>query len=166
MKMKKDKSWGARWGEIIANRGCHPVPNEFLNHYREIGISSGEALFIIHLTQYKQTSDNPYPSFYTIAKKMGKSRSVIQGYARSLENKGFIKRIPQKGWTNQVDISLLIKRVETLCGNLNKVIVEKPTTHYAEFITKKEMIKKENISIRFQRNFESSEDILKRKFGN
>lgn len=118
MKYEKtyEKSIRARWGEQLATskRGYTTVPNVLLDTYNALGITEGEFVFLMEIIYYKWTVNKPYPSFKTIANKMGRARNTVQSYARSLEEKGLIKRCFRKGLPNKIDVAPLVKALELL----------------------------------------------------
>lgn len=131
MKMKKKTQektkFSEKWSPHLEKYGFTPISNIFLRFYPYLNLTTQEALFIIHCFRYKWTANHPYPSFNTIAEEMGKSRNAVQGYARSLERKGIIKRITQIGRQNKIDFSDLIEMLERLAPyqNSNKGDIKK-----------------------------------------
>lgn len=107
----KEMSFRARWSEALAKEGVTAIANFFLDNYAGIGLSVVEAMFIIHLFEYKWTVDQPYPSLKTIASKMGKSEDTVRRLARGLEEKELIKRNYRTGQTNTYNLNPLIKRL-------------------------------------------------------
>ena len=107
--MKKERSFRARWSEELSIHGHTQVSNVFLRNYSRLGISSVEALCVIHVFEFKWTVDCPFPSFNTIADRMGKSRNSVQAYIRSLEKRGFIKRVYVEGKSSRINLSPLIE---------------------------------------------------------
>lgn len=162
-----EKSFRARWGESLTKQGFTQVSNAFLVHYSELGITTEEALFIIHVLRYKWTVEYPFPSFETIATQMGKSRGTVQGYARSLEEKGFLKRKFRKNQSSKIDFSKLIEMLtNSACQNLNKIPIEKSTTPYLNVDTKEDPVRiriKEENNARIYRGMDSVGNILKER---
>jgi hypothetical protein len=113
----KEKSFRARWGEVLTKKGMAPIANVFLDHYVKLGINAMEAMFLVHLMQYKWTVEAPYPSLKTIAKKMGKSEDTVRRIARSLEKREIIKRNYRIGQTNTYNLNNLIKKLEDFLMN-------------------------------------------------
>lgn len=140
--MNYEKSFRARWSEILVKKGMTPISTFFLKMYPKMGITSGEAMFIIHCFSYKWTVASPYPSFFTLANEMGVSRGTVQGYARSLEDKGFIKRVSRKGNSNEIDLTQLIKVLEHLIPypKLDKESIKICINVYLKIDNKKEAI--------------------------
>ena len=86
----------ARWShEEIFARGYLTVPSIFLRVYARLKpkpLTTGEALFILHLMDFKWGAASPFPGYKTLAKRMGISDKMARRYARSLEEKGFLVR--------------------------------------------------------------------------
>ena len=82
-----------RFGDDLLEAGFTAVPNLFLNNYRDLGISDGAALWIVHLLKFRWTEDNPYPRRSSIP--MNANKDTQKRYARQLRNLGllFTKRI-------------------------------------------------------------------------
>ncbi len=70
-----------------------------------------EALFVIHLMWYKWDDAPPYPSLNTLARRIGITSIYARKLARSLEEKGFLKRLPRVGSTNAYDLTQLFKKL-------------------------------------------------------
>lgn len=101
-----------RWSPKIAEAGFSAVPTSFLRHYAELGISSTEAMLLIHIMARKWDARLPFPSVKKLASEMGLSVSQVRSRLSTLEKKGFLKRVFRKGRSNQYDPSALIKRLE------------------------------------------------------
>jgi DNA-binding transcriptional MocR family regulator len=140
--MNKEKSFRARWGEVLAKNGITAISTLFLRIYPRMDITTVEAMFIVHCFSYKWTVDSPYPSFFTVANEMGVGRGTVQRYARSLEEKGFIKRVYRKGNSSEIDVTPLIKILEHLipCSKLDKESVEICKEAYLKTNNKKEAL--------------------------
>ena len=106
------RNLATRWTPALAATGFTPVVDGFLNHYGEIGITSGQAMFLIHLMSYKWTDGMPYPSFTTIAEKMGVSDTSVRAYARKLEQCGLLRRVERPGRTTTFDLTPLFQKLE------------------------------------------------------
>ncbi len=104
----------ARWTPHLASGGWTPVVDYFLDHYRELGITNLEAMFVVHLIRFKWTSQMPFPGFKRIAKKMGISATATRGHAKRLEKKGLLKRVGRVGSTNRFDLTGLFQGLERL----------------------------------------------------
>ena len=69
-------------------------------------------MLIIHLMRHKWDSKMPFPGSKLLAKRMGISATAVRGHARSLERKGYLKRIKRTGTTNKFDLSPLFRALE------------------------------------------------------
>lgn len=135
---REETNFSAKWSSRLEKYGFTPISNAFLEFYPLLNLTTQEVLFVVHCFKYKWTANYPYPSFNTIAKEMKKSRNTIQNYARSLERKGYIKRIAQTGQTNKIDFSDLIEILERLAPyqNSDKGAIQKIIKLYLNIDTK------------------------------
>src|SRR6267154_1665070 len=90
------RSASARWGdkpELFAT-GFIVVPHSFLHRYAALKppLTPGEALFVLHLMSFKWDRDLPYPSYKTLAQRMGITDKMARRYAQSLDKKGYLRR--------------------------------------------------------------------------
>ena len=113
---KLSTEWGIarRWTKELVKDGFTPVVDIFLDHYSELGVTTTEAMFIIHLMKYKWNERHPYPSFGVIAAKMGISDTAVRNHARSLEKKGILYRHQRLGETNEFDLTPLFFKLEQI----------------------------------------------------
>lgn len=98
-------------------RGHVAVVRSFLRHYSSLKpfpLTSGEALFVIHIMDFKWGKAAPWPSYKTLAALMGVSEKMVRRHAQSLEVKGYLKRhICKSKWkTNLFDLTPLFAAVE------------------------------------------------------
>lgn len=104
-----------RWGgdRRILAEGFVAVPTVFLTGFDDIkpyGLTIAEALFVLELMVFKWDAKNPYPSYSTLAKRMGVSTVYARRLARSLETKGYLRRTMRKGETNQFNLQPLFEK--------------------------------------------------------
>ena len=108
---KAERSFTKRWKhEALFVKGFVAVPSVFLRYYSKLtpfSLTAGEAMFVLHLMEYKWDSKAPYPSYTTIAKKMGVSAKMVRRHAQSLETKKYLKRVARIGQTNEFDLTPL-----------------------------------------------------------
>jgi hypothetical protein len=100
----------ARWQHHeILDKGFVPVPIRFLETYSKLrpAITSGEALFIVHLMTFKWGDEAPFPGYSTIAQRMGVTDKAARRHALSLEKKKYLKRRFRIGTTNEFDLTPL-----------------------------------------------------------
>jgi DNA-binding MarR family transcriptional regulator len=103
-----------RWTAVLVQDGWTAVSNYFLKNYSRLGISSLEAMFIIHLLHFKWNEHMPYPTFKTLSERMGLSDAATRTHARNLERKKYLMRIRKLGDPNTFDLSLLFEALEQL----------------------------------------------------
>ncbi|MDT7807990.1 MAG: hypothetical protein QOJ70_1803 [Acidobacteriota bacterium] len=114
------RSFTKRWKhhELFA-KGFVAVPTLFLHHYAHLkphALTPGQALFVLHLMEFKWDADAPFPGYTTIAERMGISDKMARRHAQSLEAKQYLRREIRKGQTNRFDLTplfdALLKAVE------------------------------------------------------
>jgi hypothetical protein len=111
--IKKNRKIDQRWTKLLAARFT-PVSDVFLENYSKLkpAIKPVEAMFIIHLLSFKWDRNDPFPSFGKVAGYMGISAAAVRAYARSLENKGYLKRRAVLGRTSRFDLKPLFAALE------------------------------------------------------
>jgi hypothetical protein len=103
------------WTPLLAQTGYVPVVRAFLDNYsslRPYPLTSGEALFVIHLMKYKWGEAAPFPAYKTIAILMGISPKMARRHAQSLQQKGYLIREVRKGRPNLFDLRPLFTQLE------------------------------------------------------
>ena len=102
-----------RWTPKLAKKWT-PVSYAFLEHYSQLtpSITSGEAMFIVHVIAHKWKKAAPYPSFKTIGNRMGVTHTQARNYARSLETKKYLRRKMRVGKTNRFYFEGLYEALE------------------------------------------------------
>ncbi len=129
------RSAAARWGdkpELFA-AGFIAVPHAFLHRYASLNppLTQGEALFVLHLMSFKWDRELPYPSYKTIAQRMGITDKMARRYAQSLDKKGYLRRQYQPHGMNRFDLSGLF---EALSRNTYR-----PLPNYAAALNSEEI---------------------------
>lgn len=106
----------SRWTPTLAKLGWTPISVYFLDNYHRLSppIRYVEAMLIIHLMRHKWDSNAPYPSFKTLAKRMGVSPEAARSYARCLQRNGYLVREGQIGETNRFHLNRLFTALESL----------------------------------------------------
>ena len=92
-----------------------PVVNYFLEHYHELepyDLTHNEAMFVIHLMQYKWDNKPPRPAYKTLAKLMGVSEKTVRRYAQSLEQKKYLRRKIRTAQPNEFYLDPLFRALE------------------------------------------------------
>ena len=104
-------TFAKRWKyEELFQKGYVAVPALFLHYYAQLKpfpLTSGEALFVLHLMTFKWDTEEPFPGYKTLAKRMGVSDKMARRHAQSLEIKGYLKRRLRVGQTNRFDLNPL-----------------------------------------------------------
>jgi DNA-binding MarR family transcriptional regulator len=111
------RSFTARWKhERLFDRGFVVLPTHFLESYSLLNppITSGEALLVIHLMNFKWTDKAPFPGYSRLAKRMGVTDKAVRRHAASLEAKKYLQRIQRIGSTNQFDLTPLFDALLTI----------------------------------------------------
>jgi hypothetical protein len=111
-----------RWTPALAEGGWVPVSNFFLDHYRELPIplSTHEVVMVLHILRHKWTEKVPWPSAKRLAKRMGISSTAARTHIRTLEKKGYLRKLPRAGWSNGLDLTPLFEALEAL-----KVVIDR-----------------------------------------
>jgi len=107
-----------RWTPMLVEQGWTPVSDFFLKNYHRLSppITNSEAMLIIHLMLHKWDAEAPYPSFRTLAERMGMTVTAARGHARHLDSKGYMHRQKQVGKTNRFFLEPLFEALERLCA--------------------------------------------------
>jgi hypothetical protein len=104
-----NRSLIARWNhEGLFDKGFVATPVRFLEfyaHLRPHPLSAGEALFVLELMSFKWSEAAPFPSYKRIAARMNISDKMCRRYAKSLETKGYLRRLLRMNNTNTFDLS-------------------------------------------------------------
>ena len=112
---KKQRTYADRWQHPeLLEGGYVVIPSSFLHHYSRLkphGLTHGEALLVIHLMAFKWTADAPFPSYATLARRMGVTAKMAQRYAKQLEQKGCLRRLIRTGNTNLFDLTPLFNKL-------------------------------------------------------
>ena len=100
-----------RWKHAdLFKKGYIPLPVLFLHHYADLKpfpLTSGEALFVLHLMEFKWGEENPFPGYKTLATRMGISPKMARRHAQSLEQKHYLNREIRIAQTNRFDLAPL-----------------------------------------------------------
>ena len=124
-KATSERTFTQRWGgkPDLFEKGYLPVPTHFLELYDSLNITGGEAIFLLHLMDHKWDKKHPFPSYKTLAKRLGCSDKMARNHAASLETKKLLKRLPRVGRPNRFDLSPLF---EALQAAVEKKAQQKP----------------------------------------
>lgn len=105
-------SFETRWSPVLKKDGHVQVSAYFLDHYHHLqpyGLTHGEAMFVVHLMQFKWGSQAPFPSYGTLAEKMGVTVKTARRLAASLQQKQYLWREFRTGSTNRFHLDKLIE---------------------------------------------------------
>ena len=113
--LKTPRTYVDRWKHPeLLQSGHLVVPSDFLRHYSRLkpnGLTHGEALFVIHLMEFKWDQAAPFPSYGTLARRMGVTTKMARRYAQALEQKGCLHRVTRTGNTNLFDLTPLFDKL-------------------------------------------------------
>jgi len=121
---EKQRSFVARWKhqELFA-KGFVPVPIYFLEHYAQLKpfcLTPGEAMFVLHLMQFKWDEAAPFPGYKRIAAQMGISHKMARTHAKSLETKGLLIREMRVSQTNRFNLTPLFDALQKMVSVTQK----------------------------------------------
>ena len=106
------RSFARRWAPELEADGHTQISIYFLENYHRLKpypLTHSEAMFVIHLMQYKWDERSPYPGYKTIAQRMGVATKSARRYAQSLQQKKCLHREVRIGQTNLFDLAPLMK---------------------------------------------------------
>lgn len=114
------RSVNNRWTPALCSGGWTPVSDFFLENYHALPrpIKTAEAMLVIHIVRHKWTQEKPFPSLKRLAKRMGISATAVRNHLRSLDKKGYVKRVPRSGFSNAFDLEPLFRALEELKNSL------------------------------------------------
>ena len=102
------------WSPILARTRHVAIVRGFLHEYSTLNppLTSGEALFVIHLMDFKWGEEAPWPSYRKLAKRMGVSDKMVRRHAQSLATKGYLMREVRRAQTNRFHLNGLFRALE------------------------------------------------------
>ena len=113
--LKASRTYAARWKHPeLLQAGYLVVPSDFLRYYSQLkpdSLTHGEVLLVLHLMDFKWDQAAPFPSYATLARRMGVTTKMARRYARTLEQKGFLRRMRRGGYTNLFDLTPLFDKL-------------------------------------------------------
>lgn len=103
--MKKEKfildnqtTMASKWGEQVTYAGWTNVPNTLLKNAYRLNLDPTETLTLIYLMRFWwRSSDMPYPSISKTSIEMGVTRKTMTKKFASLQAKGMIELVKDKG---------------------------------------------------------------------
>jgi hypothetical protein len=102
--------WGGQESLFTRPEGWVGVPDAFLRLYAKLkpyALTVGEAMFVLELMAYKWSENAPFPSYKSLAARMGVTDKMVRRYAANLEGKGYLVRQARIGSTNTFNLDLL-----------------------------------------------------------
>ncbi len=108
-----------RYGASLLGGGYTALPTYAYVYYARLGVTEAELVFIGQLCTYWWSTRDPYPGEGAIAARMGKTTRTIQGYIRSLGEKGLLHIHTQfsnhgRQHTNRYDVRPFFAAIEGL----------------------------------------------------
>jgi hypothetical protein len=102
------------WTPKLVKQGFVGIARTFLRQYGKLRphITHGEAMFIVHLMDYKWDAKAPFPSYKTLAGFMGVSTKQARRLAKSLEEKKYLRRDIREATTNLFYLDALFEALE------------------------------------------------------
>jgi len=82
------------WGNIL-DEGFTSVPNILLRYRHNIGIKSQLLALIVDIMSFKWDTENPFPSYSTLARRAGVAERTIKRMTQDLEELGLLIRTPR-----------------------------------------------------------------------
>lgn len=82
------------WGDIL-DEGFTSVPNILLRYRNNLEIKPQHLALIIDIMSFKWDSENPFPSYSTLARRAGVSERSIKRTTQDLEELNLLKRTPR-----------------------------------------------------------------------
>ena len=111
---KNKYSFEKKWSSSIAKHGYTEVPNLILQYQPELKMTTPELRTLIAILSFKWDSKNPWPSNSSIGKRANTTSSTVRKHVSKLEEKGLLRRIGRRGFTNKYDVSPLKEKLEEL----------------------------------------------------
>lgn len=116
--------WGGQEALFARPEGWVGVPDSFLRlyaHLKPYALTVGEAMFVLELMSYKWSDSAPFPSYKSLAARMGVTDKMVRRYAANLEGKGYLRRQARIGSTNTFDLSPLFGAIVAALDTEKKV---------------------------------------------
>lgn len=82
------------WGNIL-DEGFTSVPNILLKYRHNIGIKAQHLALVIDIMSFKWDTENPFPSYATLAKRAGVAERTIKRVTQDLEELNLLIRTPR-----------------------------------------------------------------------
>jgi hypothetical protein len=109
-----DRKLAARWGRhsslFSRPEGWVGVPDFFLRGHANLkpyALTPTEAMLVLQLMAFKWTEEDPFPSYARLAGRMGVTVKQVRRITRSIEAKGYLKRVGRIGNSNRFNLQPL-----------------------------------------------------------
>lgn len=132
----KRRTFEAKWGKSVADRGFVMVPAILLRAQRRLGLSCTQLAVVLQLIDWWTDADTqPWSAKATLAQRIGISERQLQRQVAELEAAGLVKRIEKvtnRGKRpNTYDLSGLVEKLNELAPEFKQAKatldqVEKP----------------------------------------
>lgn len=108
----------AYFGDPVLQSGFTPLPNLFLRHYTQLGLSTSQAMFVLQLMAMTWDLGSPPATLSQVAMRMGMTRRGVQLISAELHARGLVTIFDQYDTTgrqteNAFDLSSLFARLAT-----------------------------------------------------
>lgn len=141
MTKKNNHAYSAKWSPIIATTDFTIIPHILIRNQARLGLTDAEIVTLILIISHKYDQRHPFPSVPTLSGYIGKTPNAVRGNLRSLERKGYIKRIYRNNNSSQYDLTPLIRVLECYVQAINKPTPgshKLDTPHYQNIDTKED----------------------------
>ena len=78
----------AYFGDRVLQSGFMPLPNLFLRHYTQLGLSNSQAMFVLQLMAATWDLGSPPATLSQVAARMGMTRRGVQLISAALHARG------------------------------------------------------------------------------
>ncbi len=85
----------AYFGDAVLQAGFMPVPNLFLRHYAQLGITTTQSMFLLQLMAIAWDVGSPPTNMSMLAARMGVSRRAVQLISAELAASGIVEIFDQ-----------------------------------------------------------------------
>jgi DNA-binding MarR family transcriptional regulator len=107
-----------QWEDSLNSRGFVRLPNCLIFCQKELGLTSQELTVLCGLLVYAFENLEIYPSVASLGRASGMKTNTIRNHLRSLDGKGFIRRMYNTGDSTTYNVAPLIgKLADHLCTN-------------------------------------------------
>src|ERR671932_736798 len=93
--MSRNPELDIYFGDGLLDPGFLPVPNLLRRHYRRLGITEEQLVFIEHLMAQKWDPGQRPQDLTDIAELMQKHIATVRGYSKQLRKAGLLKVTPR-----------------------------------------------------------------------